>query len=238
MALSKEEIERYSRQILLRGRSAQERLKAAHVLVVGAGGLGSTLLPSLAAAGIGKITLFDPDVVERTNLGRQLIFREADLGRKKAECAADFLRLLNPYVSVSAEAREFTSAEMDFFRSSDLACEGSDNPAAKFLVNDLALSENKPVIIGALGKGQGHTMLVAGREAACYRCVFEELKPGELPSCASEGILSTFPVLVAAQMAHTAVNFFLGEAEPGLWVFEKSHCRKVSIKKSPDCKHE
>lgn len=237
LALSKEEIERYSRQILLYGRRAQEALKAAHVLVIGAGGLGATLLPLLAASGTGRITVFDPDQVERTNLGRQLIFREADLGRKKAECAADFLRDLNPYVSVYAEARAFTAADAGIFSSCNLVCEGSDNLGSKFLVNDLALAADKPVIIAALGKDQGHSMLVAGRENACYRCLFDELKPGELPTCASEGIMSTFPAVVAAQMAHTALHCLLGQAEPGLWVFEKSHCRKVGIKKSPDCQH-
>lgn len=238
LELSKEEIERYSRQILLYGRHGQEKLKAAHVCVIGAGGLGATLLPLLAAAGTGQITLFDPDTVERTNLGRQLIFREADLGHKKAECAADFLRNLNPHIRVNAAVRAFSAADAGIFDEADLVCEGSDSLPSKFLANDLALSRQKPVIIGALGKSQGHSMLIAGRENACYRCVFDELKPGDLPTCASEGILSTFPSLVAAQMAHTAVSFLLGDAAPGLWIFEKSHCRKVGIKKSPDCNHE
>lgn len=238
MALSKGEIERYSRQILLHGRGAQERLKSAHVIVIGAGGLGATLLPLLAAAGTGHITIYDPDIVERTNLGRQLIYREADLGRKKADCAADFLRNLNPYIKVVAEARPWTASDRGLFSQADLVCEGSDSLSTKFLVNDLALAERKPLIIGALGKSQGHSMLIAGSQNACYRCVFDELTPGELPTCASEGILSTFPALVAAQMAHSAVGFLLGQTEPGLWIFEKSHCRKVAVKKSPDCKHE
>ena len=236
MPFSKSELERYSRQILLAGIAAQQKLKDARVLVVGAGGLGSTILPLVVASGIGRITVFDGDTVERANLGRQLMFREGDVGKNKALAAGDFLRALNPHVEITALGRKFTAADSDIFVASDLVFEGSDSLKAKFLVNDLVLEYRKPAFIAALGAVQGHAMLVTN-SGACYRCVFDEIDETELPNCASEGIFSAFPAVVGAAVAHAAVDYLLNPTgETKFWLFEKNHCRKVNVQKKQNCK--
>jgi sulfur carrier protein ThiS adenylyltransferase/adenylyltransferase/sulfurtransferase len=233
---SKNEIERYSRQILLRGIAAQQKLRETRALVIGAGGLGSAVLPLIAAAGIGKIELFDGDRVEQSNLGRQTLFRETDIGKSKARLAADFLRLLNPHIEIMAHDRKFTAADATHIASADLIFEGSDSLKVKFLLNDLAKQYKKPAFIAALGAAQGHAMLVSG--GACYRCVFDEVAEDELPTCASEGILSTFPAVVGATVAHAAVEYILNPGnETRFWIFEKNHCRMVGIRKSQSCKN-
>ena len=236
MTFSKAELERYSRQILLYGLDGQKRFKSAHIVVVGAGGLGSTLLPLFAATGIGKIELFDADRVEQTNLGRQTIFRECDVGKPKALAAAEFLRELNPHIEIVAHERRFGKNDAHLLSNASAVCEGSDNLPTKFLLNDLALNAGVPAFIAALGKDQGHAMLVHGNTSACYRCVFDELDGGALPSCASEGILSTFPAVVSASVAHSVAMHLLNPLAAGtLWLFEKNHCRTIQIKKRQDC---
>lgn len=233
---SKNEIERYSRQILLHGINAQKKIRDTRLLVLGAGGLGSAVLPLVAATGIGRIDIFDGDVVEQSNLGRQTLFREQDIGKPKADLAARFLRLLNPYIEIVPHDRKFTAADAGHLAAADLSIEGSDSLKAKFLLNDLARRYKKPAFIAALGAAQGHAMLVAG--GACYRCVFDEINEAELPNCASEGILSTFPAVVGATVAHAAVEYILKpDKETKFWVFEKNHCRKVSVRKSQSCKN-
>jgi adenylyltransferase/sulfurtransferase len=233
---SKEELERYSRQILLYGRAGQQRLKQARVIVIGAGGLGSTFLPILAASGVGEIIVYDADTVERSNLGRQLLYTEADLGRNKAEVAGERLRQTNPHIAVLSQARHFNAADAGALEGVTLVFEGSDRLKSKFLTNDLCLTSQIPLVISALGNAQGHTMLITGGDSPCYRCVFDEIDESELPTCASEGILSTFPAFVAAQAAHVAVRKILDDKLPaGLWVFEKSHCRSVAIRRRKDC---
>lgn len=236
MTFSKAELERYSRQILLYGLEGQKRFKSARIAVIGAGGLGATLLPLFAATGIGTIELFDGDTVEQSNLGRQTIFRENDVGKPKALVAAEFLRALNPHIEIIAHARRFGKNDAPLLGKTSAICEGSDHLPTKFLLNDLALDAGVPAFIAALGKDQGHAMLVHGRGAACYRCVFDEV-PGEtLPSCASEGILSAFPAVVSAAVAHAAVSHLLTPLSAGtLWLFEKNHCRTIQIKKRQDC---
>lgn len=236
MTFSKAELERYSRQILLYGLDGQKRFKSARIVVIGAGGLGSSLLPLLAAAGIGTIEIFDGDRVEQSNLGRQMIYRESDIGKAKAEIAAVFLRGLNPHIEVISHARHFGREDEKILTGASAVCEGSDSLKTKFLLNDLALAAGIPAFIAALGKDQGHAMLVHGRAAACYRCVFDELAGGDLPSCASEGILSTFPAVVSAAVAHSAIMHLLTPISPGsFWVFEKNHCRTIQIKKRQEC---
>lgn len=235
-ALSKNEIERYSRQILLRGIGAQLKLKETRALVVGAGGLGATILPLLASAGIGSITVYDGDTVERSNLGRQHIFRERDIGKNKAVAAAALIRDLNPYIDVVAHARHFTREDSPEIANAGIIFEGSDSLAAKFLLNDLACEYRKPALVAALGAAQGHAMLIAG--GACYRCVFDEVAEGELPNCATEGILSTAPAVIGAAVAHAGIEYLLNpDHETKFWIFEKSHCRKVAVRKRQDCKN-
>jgi molybdopterin/thiamine biosynthesis adenylyltransferase len=235
-AFSKSEIERYSRQILLRGLAAQRKLKDTRALVIGAGGLGATILPLLASAGIGEIILFDGDAVEQSNLGRQFLFRERDIGKNKAVVAAEFLRDLNPHIGVTPFEHNFAPDDAPLLGRSDIIFEGSDSLRAKFLLNDLAVAHKKPVFIAALGAAQGHAMLVAG--GACYRCVFDEMDDAELPNCASEGILSTFPAVVGATVADAALGYLLHPVpESRFWVFEKNNCRKVAVQKRQGCKN-
>ena len=235
---SKSELERYSRQILLYGKAGQQRLKDARVIVIGAGGLGSTFLPVLAASGIGNIVVYDADTVERSNLGRQLLYTEADLGKPKASAAADRLMAINPFIQLQGIPRRFDETVAGALRTASLVFEGSDSLRTKFLLNDLCLSAGIPLVISALGNAQGHTMLVSGSDSACYRCIFEEIDEQELPTCANEGILSAFPALVAAQAAHVAIRRILDANLPaGFWVFEKSHCRNVSVRRRKDCLH-
>lgn len=235
---SKSELERYSRQILLYGRSGQQLLKESHILVIGAGGLGSTFLPVIAASGIGRISIWDADTVERSNLGRQLLYQERDIGRNKAMVAAERLSDLNPHIRIEAYADRFTEKYQDELRDANLLFEGSDSLSTKFLLNDLALRAQKSLVTSALGNAQGHTMLIVGGESACYRCVFEEIDETQLPTCANEGILSAFPAFVAAQAAHVAIRQILApELKGGFWVFEKNHCRNVQIQKRIDCLH-
>lgn len=236
MNFSKAELERYSRQILLHGIVGQKKFKAARVIVIGAGGLGSAMLPLFAATGIGVIEIFDADLVERSNLGRQTLFRERDSGKSKAQTAATFLRELNPHIDIIAHDRNFVTEDEKVLGAADVICEGSDSLKTKFAVNDMAMRTGKPAFIAALGKDQGHAMLVHTAAGACYRCVFDEMPAGELPSCASEGILSTFPATVASAVAHAVVTHLLQPILPGtLLLFEKNHCRTIQIKKRQDC---
>ncbi len=234
--LSRDERERYSRQILLYGGDAQMRLKAARVVVVGAGGIGTTLLPLLAASGIGTIEIFDGDKIEMTNLGRQYLFRERQIGQNKAVVAAETLRDLNPHVDVIAHARPIAFSDANLIAQANLVCEGSDSVETKLMVNALALTAKRPAIIAALGKSQGHAMLVSGHDTACYACVFGSVVGDELPTCASEGILSTFPAVVAATVAQISVNELLEPHTRGqIWLFEKNNCRSKEIKKRLEC---
>lgn len=234
----KEEIERYSRQLLMHGLANQERLKTARVVVVGAGGLGSTILPLLATSGVGRIDIFDGDVVERSNLGRQTLFREVDIGSNKASVAVRFLAELNPYVEAQAFEEPFVIKHKESIRKAHLVLEGSDSIATKFLINTLALAMGKPALIAALGARQGHMMLVGDAAQACYRCVFDEISADELPTCASEGILSTFPAVVGSMIAHAAINLLLKpNFTEQFWLFEKNNCRTVRVKKRLNCSH-
>lgn len=238
MDFTKSELERYSRQILLYGRAGQQRLKQARVIVIGAGGLGSTFLPVIAASGVGSIVIYDDDTVERSNLGRQLLYSESDIGKRKAIAATERLRAINPFVDVHGVARQFSNADADMLRTATLVFEGSDSLATKFLLNDLCLAAGVPLVISALGNAQGHTMLITGSESACYRCIFEEIDEQELPTCANEGILSAFPAFVGAQAAHVAIRRLIDTNLPsGFWLFEKSHCRSVGISRRKDCEH-
>lgn len=234
--LSRDEKERYSRQILLYGGEAQKRLKAARVLVVGAGGIGATLLPLLAASGIGTIEIFDGDEIEMTNLGRQYLFRERQIGQNKAVVAAETLRDLNPHIQVIAHARSLAVADAALISGADIVCEGSDSVETKLTVNALALSAHRPAVIAALGNSQGHALLVSGHSTACYACVFGSVDAGDLPTCASEGILATFPAVVAATVAQITVGQLLSPFTDGrMWLFEKNNCRSIEVKKRQEC---
>jgi molybdopterin/thiamine biosynthesis adenylyltransferase/rhodanese-related sulfurtransferase len=209
---------RHARQLLLPevGLAGQERLRRARVLVVGAGGLGSPVAMYLAAAGVGQLTIVDPDDVEPSNLHRQLLHGTADVGRPKVESAADRLRLIDPDVAVTpVRARLDASNALALVGSHDLVVDGTDSFAARYLVNDVCVAAGVPNVYGSVSRFDGQVAVLATREGPCYRCLFPEPPaPGAVPSCAEGGVLGVLPGLVGTIQATEALEILLGAGEP------------------------
>jgi adenylyltransferase/sulfurtransferase len=193
--LSDEELQRYARHLVLRevGGVGQARIRAARVLIVGAGGLGSPAALYLAAAGIGKLGLVDDDTVSLSNLQRQVLFRTADIGRPKVEAGAQALNALNPGVQVESHAVRLTVANvMELIEGYDIIADGSDNFATRFLLNDACFFGRKVLVSAAVTEFEGQLATYKGHEAGCpcYRCLFSEPPPpGTVPSCSETGVL-------------------------------------------------
>lgn len=210
--------ERYSRHLSLPGFSTeqQEKLAQARVLVIGAGGLGAAALPALAGAGVGHITIADHDTISRSNLHRQTIYRDADVGQGKAEKASDYLRELNPDIEVEAVPSRFQEAGLpgDF----DLVLDGTDNFAAKIFLNDWAVENSVPLVSASVHQFKGQVGVFAGHlaDAPCYRCLFPDL-PETAPDCSTAGVLGTASGMTGLLQAHLALLYLagLGEAQPG-----------------------
>jgi molybdopterin/thiamine biosynthesis adenylyltransferase len=210
------EIARYSRHILLReiGGAGQARLKAARVLVIGAGGLGSPALMYLAAAGVGTIGVIDDDVVEATNLSRQIIHRDDALGLPKVQSAKDTLTALNPYVTVLPYQRRMDGDTQSLIGEYDLILDGSDNMATRYLVNAACVAAGKPLISAALTQWEGQISLYNPPQSPCYACVFPHApEAGLAPACAEAGVLSPLPGVIGAMMAVEAVKHITGAGE-------------------------
>ena len=234
---SKNELERYSRQILLYGKEGQLRFFNTRILVVGTGGLGSSVLPLLAASGVGSITVIDDDLVERSNLGRQILFDERQLGQPKVQVTRTRLLQLNGDIEVFTEQARLTPENgQSLFEQADLVLEGSDSIETKFLASDLAIKTQTPLLIGGLGTVQGHIFPV-WPGAACYRCVFEEPPPaGSLLSCATAGVLSSLPAVVGAMMANLCSLYIAEDARPEkLFLLEQGNWRTLALKRRNDC---
>jgi adenylyltransferase/sulfurtransferase len=210
--LSSEEIERYARHIILHGIGGpgQQKLKAARVLVVGAGGLGSPLIQYLAAAGIGEIGIIDDDAVSLPNLQRQVLHGTPDLGRRKVESAADAVARLNPHVRVTAIPHRLTPQNArDLVRGWDIVSDGSDNFATRYAVSDACFYERVPLVTGALGQFDASLTTLRPFETAAtgepnptYRCLFPQSPPdGAVPTCAEAGVLGALTGIVGAMMA-------------------------------------
>jgi molybdopterin/thiamine biosynthesis adenylyltransferase len=210
--LSSEEVERYARHIVLHGIGGpgQQRLKAARVLVVGAGGLGSPVIQYLAAAGIGEIGIVDDDAVSLSNLQRQVLHGTPDIGRAKVESAADAIARLNPHVKVSAFAVRLTPQNAGaLVRGWDVVADGSDNFATRYAVSDACFHSGVPLVTGALGQFDASLTTLRPFEAGAngapnptYRCLFPQPPPeGAVPTCAEAGILGALAGLVGAMMA-------------------------------------
>lgn len=218
MALSPQEISRYQRHLSLAGfgPAAQERLKGGSVLVIGAGGLGCPALLYLAAAGVGRIVLVDPDTVDASNLQRQVLYAEADQGRPKAEAAAARLRALNPLVSVEAHAVRFCrSNALDLVRSVDVVVDGSDNFETRYLVNDACVIAGRPFVYGAIQGFEGQVSVFNLKGGPTYRCLFPEPpEPGTAPSCAEAGVIGAVTGMVGTAQACEAVKLLAGVGEP------------------------
>ncbi len=239
------ELDRYARHIVLReiGGPGQKALKEARVLVVGAGGLGSPALLYLAAAGVGTIGVIDDDSVSNSNLQRQVIHGDADIGAPKVFSAEAAMRALNPHIDVRPYNRRLTEEiAADLFAEYDLILEGSDNFATRYLVNRVAAGLGKPVIGGAISQWEGQLATwdpAAG--APCYACVFPEAPaPGLAPSCAEAGVIGPLPGVIGAMMAGEAVKEIAGAGE-GLrgrlliWDGLFAEARIIKTKKRADC---
>ena len=221
MTLSSEEVERYSRQIVLRGVGGpgQNRLKAARVVVIGAGGLGSPALQYLAGAGVGTIGIVDDDVVGLSNLHRQVLHRTQDVGLAKTESAADAIARLNPHVAVEAiPARVDENNARAMITRFDLVLDGSDNFETRYALSDACFFERKPLVSAALGEFDGTLTTLKpydtgpdGKPNPTYRCLFPEAPPpGTIPTCAEAGVLGALGGVLGSLMALEAIREIVG----------------------------
>jgi molybdopterin/thiamine biosynthesis adenylyltransferase len=226
MKLNDAEIERYARQIILRGVGGpgQQKLKAARVVVVGAGGLGSPALQYLAAAGVGEIAVIDDDVVSLANLHRQILHGTPDLDRLKVDSAADALRRLNPEVKIDATAgRVDVSNAREVVRGYDIALDGSDNFATRYALSDACFFERVTLVTAALGQYDAtlttlkpHVQGADGRPNPTYRCLFPEAPPpGSIPTCAEAGVLGALAGMIGAMMAMETIREIVGGFQDG-----------------------
>ena len=224
MSLSQEEIERYARHIVLHGVGGpgQQKLKAARVLVIGAGGLGSPLIQYLAAAGVGTIGVIDDDVVSLSNLQRQVLHTTADLGRLKIESARDAVARLNPHVKMELHATRLTAeTARDLVRSYDLVADGSDNFETRYAVSDACFHEKRPLVTAAVGAYDASLTTLRPFEAGkdgkpnpTYRCLFPEQPPaGTVPACAEAGVLGALTGVVGSMMALEVLREITGFGE-------------------------
>jgi len=243
-ALSNEEILRYARHLVLPevGLTGQARIKAARVLCVGAGGLGSPLLLYLGAAGVGTLGIVDFDVVDLSNLQRQVIHGTPDVGRKKLASAADRLRAVNPQVQVRPfEARLTSQNAMEILRDFDVVVDGTDNFATRYLVNDACVLTGKPNVHGAVFRFEGQASVFSAPGGPCYRCLYPEPPPpGTVPSCAEGGVLGILPGLVGLIQATETLKLLLGKGEPlvGRLLLVDAlamRFREVKVRKDPAC---
>ncbi len=242
--LSVDEVRRYSRHIIIPdvGMDGQKRLKNARVLCIGAGGLGSPALMYLAAAGVGTIGIVEFDVVDESNLQRQIIHGHSDIGRPKAQSAADSVREINPYVQVNIhELRLDSTNVMDLFSQYDLIVDGTDNFATRYLVNDACVLLNKPYVWGSIYRFDGQASVFWSEHGPCYRCLYPEPPPpGMVPSCAEGGVLGVLCAAIGSIQVNEAIKVLAGIGEPlvgSLMVYDALEMtyRKIKIRKDPDC---
>jgi molybdopterin/thiamine biosynthesis adenylyltransferase/rhodanese-related sulfurtransferase len=242
--LSNKEVERYSRHLIMPevGMDGQLKLKSASVLCVGAGGLGSPVALYLAAAGIGKIGIVDFDVVDYSNLQRQIIHGTPDVGRKKIDSAKDRLNAINPEVSVILHETELsTNNALEILGDYDIIVDGTDNFPTRYLVNDACVLLGKPNVYGSIFRFEGQAAVFATKNGPCYRCLYPEPPPpGLVPSCAEGGVLGILPGVIGAIQATEAVKLVLGAGQPLINRFLiydalSMRFRELKLKKDPEC---
>jgi sulfur-carrier protein adenylyltransferase/sulfurtransferase len=242
--LTTDDLSRYSRHLILPevGMEGQQKLKAARVLCVGTGGLGSPLAFYLAAAGIGTLGLVDFDVVDASNLQRQIIHSTKDIGRKKLDSAAEKLTALNPALKVIKHETMLSSANaLDILKDYDVVADGTDNFPTRYLVNDACVILGKPNAYGSIFRFEGQASVFATEEGPCYRCLYPEPPPpGLVPSCAEGGVLGILPGLVGVIQATEAIKLILGKGEPligRLLLVDALNMRfrELKLRKNPDC---
>ncbi len=217
MSLSKEELQRYSRHLLMEefGLEAQQKLKSAKILVVGAGGLGCPCLLYLAAAGVGVLGIADDDVVSVSNLQRQVLFNTDDVGLAKAETAKNHLQNKNPLIQIDTHPRITRENVFDILASYDLVIDGSDNFSTRYLLNDACVITGKPYIYGALFKFEGQVSTFNYQQGPTYRCLYPEAPAaGEVPACGEAGVLGVLPGIIGTWQATEAIKVITGVGEP------------------------
>src|SRR6202451_3014062 len=244
VTLSKDKILRYSRHLIMPevGMEGQQKLKTARVLCIGAGGLGSPLALYLAAAGVGTLGLVDFDVVDYTNLQRQIIHSTADVGRKKLDSAADKLTGINPFLNLRKfDTRLSSENALELFRDFDVIADGTDNFPTRYLVNDACVLTGKPNVYGSIFRFEGQASVFATKDGPCYRCLYSEPPPpGLVPSCAEGGVLGILPGLVGVIQATEVIKLILGKGEPligRLLLIDAlgMKFRELKLRKNPDC---
>jgi sulfur-carrier protein adenylyltransferase/sulfurtransferase len=244
LKLSKEEVQRYSRHLIMPevGMEGQLKLKRARVLTIGTGGLGAPLGLYLAAAGVGRLGLVDFDVVDNSNLQRQVTFTTADVGKPKSEAAKVRLSALNPSIEiVSYETRLTSDNALELFRDYDIIVDGTDNFPTRFLVNDACVLLGKPNVYGSIFRFEGQATVFGYPGGPCYRCLYPEPPPpGLVPSCAEGGVLGVLPGIVGSIQAMETIKLILGTGEPlvgRLLLFDAlaMRFRELKLKRNPEC---
>lgn len=244
MAMNDEQIQRYSRHILLPevGGKGQKKIAAAKVFIVGAGGLGSPVALYLAAAGVGTLGLIDGDVVDLSNLQRQVIHHTADVARPKIDSAREKITALNPDVTVVAFHDRLTARNaLDLVKDFDLIIDGTDNFPTKFLINDAAVLAGKPLIHGGILRFTGQVMTILPGASACYRCLFKAPPPaGMVPSCQEAGVLGALAGMIGTIQATEALKLILQIGKPlsdRLLTYDAltTRFRNVPLRRNPSC---
>jgi molybdopterin/thiamine biosynthesis adenylyltransferase/rhodanese-related sulfurtransferase len=244
ITLTKKEIERYSRHLIMPevGMDGQLKLKQAKVLCIGTGGLGAPLGLYLAAAGVGRIGLVDFDRVDDSNLQRQVLFSTKDVGRPKIEAAADRLRGLNPDIQIDTFDTHLSSDNaLDILKDYDIIVDGTDNFPTRYLVNDASVLLKKPNVYGSIFRFEGQITIFGDPNGPCYRCLYPEPPPpGLVPSCAEGGVLGVLPGIVGSIQAAETLKLIIGKGESligRLLLFDAlaMRFRELKLRKNPDC---
>jgi adenylyltransferase/sulfurtransferase len=243
-SLSIDEVRRYSRHLIIPdvAMDGQKRLKNARVLCIGAGGLGSPALMYLAAAGVGTLGIVEFDVVDESNLQRQIIHGQSDIGRSKAESARDSVREINPLIQVNIHEQRLDSSNvMELFAQYDLIVDGTDNFATRYLVNDACVLLGKPYVWGSIYRFDGQASVFWAEHGPCYRCLYPEPPPpGMVPSCAEGGVLGVLCASIGSIQATEAIKLLTGVGEPllgSLMVYDalEMNYRKINVRKDSSC---
>ncbi|HWF92556.1 MAG TPA: molybdopterin-synthase adenylyltransferase MoeB [Terriglobales bacterium] len=244
MTLTNDEILRYSRHLIMPevGMEGQLKLKAAKVLCVGAGGLGSPLALYLGAAGVGTLGIVDFDVVDFTNLQRQIIHTTADVGRKKLDSAAEKIKAINPFVNIrKIDTRLSSDNALELFKEFDIIADGTDNFPTRYLTNDACVLSGKPNVYASIFRFEGQASIFGTEDGPCYRCLYPEPPPpGLVPSCAEGGVLGILPGLLGVIQATEVIKLILKTGDPliGRLLLVDAlgmKFRELKLRKNPDC---
>lgn len=244
VALSNEEVKRYSRHLIMPevNLEGQKRLKAARVLTIGTGGLGSPLLAYLAAAGVGRIGVVDFDRVDLSNLQRQIIHKTSSVGEYKTRSAAATMKEINPHVDVRTYEMALRSDTVaDLFKEYDVVVDGTDNFATRYLTNDACVLAGKPNVYGSIFRFDGQCSVFWAEKGPCYRCLFPQPPdPGMVPTCAEGGVLGVLPGVIGVIQAIETIKLILGQGDPligRLLIFDalKMKFKELKVRKDPNC---